>query len=70
MSPRPIRFTGYVGVINGKAVFEVISDDHGACHKIQVFKTRSEALERWAYARRVSIILHEEVTQPRDRGPL
>lgn len=70
MSPRPIQLRGYVGVINGKAAFAKVSDERGEAHEIQIFKTAAEALERWAYVRRVSIILHEEVTQPRDRGPL
>lgn len=64
------RLIGYVGVIDGKPVFETVSDAHGDALRLEVFKSAAEALERWAYARKVTITLGEEVAQSRRRGHL
>lgn len=63
------EFCGYVGVVNGKPVFEKFSDDNGDAEAMQVYKTQPQALERWAHVRRVCLILDpERIIQPVSRG--
>lgn len=62
---------GFVGVIDGRPVFEVVNDSKGDMHAIDVYQTQTEALDRWAWARRVVILVDvEDLPQPKDKGQL
>lgn len=61
--------TGYVGVIAGEPVFEEFSDDKGDASSIDLFRTKREALERWARVQRVRLEpVGEVIEQPSGKG--
>jgi hypothetical protein len=62
---------GYVGVLDGRPVFETVNDSHGDVETFDIYKTRDEALERWAWARKVYVVVDvEDLPQAKDRGEL
>lgn len=62
---------GYIGVIDGKPVFESCSDAQGDCKRVEVYNDDSDALARWAHVRRVRIVIDDAlVERPTDWGRL